>query len=41
MPLIKEKICEIFAVTPHRKGNPDEIVAVGAANTRRGAHRRS
>ncbi len=31
MPLVRDKVEEIFGVTPQRSVNPDEIVAVGAA----------
>ena len=31
MPLVQEKVEEIFAKRPHKGVNPDEVVAVGAA----------
>lgn len=31
MPLVQQKVKEIFAIEPHKGVNPDEVVAIGAA----------
>ena len=37
MPRVREKVAEIFGQKPHDGINPDEVVAVGAANSSIGA----